>query len=87
MVLRGDNISVVNCNVSNMGAMGISIDGVNNTIDGCRVHDVGCTALAVHSGSRNASLLPGDTLIANNVLHKFGQWKRMCEWRGTALAC
>ena len=79
MVLRGDNIAVVNCSVSNMGAMGISIDGVNNTIDGCHVHDVGCAALGVHSGSRNASLLPGNAVISNNVLHKFGQWKRMYQ--------
>lgn len=79
MELRGSNISVVNCTVSNHGALGISIAGIHNRVVGSHVHDVGCAGLAVYSGARNASLIPGNAQIVGNTIHANSLWKRMYQ--------
>ena len=79
MELRGDHVSVVNCNVSNHGAIGIRVHGTNNAVRASQVHDVGCAGVALYSGKRNASLLPGNSTIATSHLHRFSRWKRMYQ--------
>ena len=85
MVLHGDSISVVNCSVSNHGALGISIHGIGNVVKDSSVHDVGCAGVAVYSGARNASLIQGNSQIVGNTLHRFSQWKHMYQVRATPL--
>ena len=79
MELRGSNIAVVNCTVSNHGAVGISIAGLHNRVQGSHVHDVGCAGVAVYSGARNASLIPGNAQILGNTVHANSLWKRMYQ--------
>ena len=85
MVLHGDSISVVNCSVSNHGALGISIHGIGNVVKDSSVHDVGCAGVAVYSGARNASLIQGNSQIVGNTLHRFSQWKHMYQVRAAPL--
>ena len=79
MVLHGDSISVINCSISNHGALGVSVHGVGNVVQNCSVHDVGCAGVAVYAGKRNDSLVQGHALVHGNNLHRFAQWKHMYQ--------
>jgi hypothetical protein len=79
MMLTGDNISVVGCTISNHGALGLSIVGNGNTVEDCHLHDVGCAAIGVHSGSRDASLIAGNSQIIGNTIRTNSLWKRMYQ--------
>ena len=79
MVLRGDNVSIVNCSVSNHGALGVSLHGIGNAIRDSRIHSVGCAGLAIRTGERNASLIRGGSIVKDNVLHHFSTWKHMYQ--------
>jgi hypothetical protein len=35
--------------------------------------------VSIYSGKRNASLIPGNSIIADSRLHRFSQWKRMYQ--------
>lgn len=82
VVLQGDNISVINCTISNQGAVGISVQGSGNTIRDSSIRDVGCAGMSVRSGVRDATLVRGNSQVTSFLpLFFSSSWRNaFCIW-------
>jgi hypothetical protein len=71
----GRRVWIRRCEVSNVGATGIRIEGRFNIVEDCHIHDVGATAIAVSGGDR-MTLEAGGNIVKNSSIVRFGRWLR-----------
>ena len=67
-----DGLTVDGCLITGIRNSGISIDGMNNTVKDCEVHDIGAYAVGV-SGGDGEKLIKSGNLVTNNDIHDFSQ--------------
>ncbi len=70
IVLKGNNISIINCKAMNCYGSAITLQGDNNLVFGCEVAYVGKSGITVNGGDR-ATLTNGNSIIENCYIHHF----------------
>ena len=72
IVIKGDNVTVKNCFISELSGTGISVDGYYNLISGCEFSHIGATAAKIRGGDRD-KLKSGENRIENCLIHDFSE--------------
>ena len=60
------NITVRNCELNDIGADGIEINGRNNKVEGCTIYETGLFGVNVIGGADRATYTPSNNVISNN---------------------
>jgi len=75
-VKQSDDVTITNCRVSNVGDVGVIIDGGKNCkVDACKIFATGAGGLSIRGGDR-PSLTPAGHLAARNHIHHISQLRR-----------
>ncbi len=69
---NGNNITVDNCNISNIRGYGIVLNGKGNRVQNCEIASVGGYGVSV-SGGDEENLISSESYVYNNYIHDFGQ--------------
>lgn len=75
LVLRGDHITVENCELSNINLDAVYVDGTDITVKNNEIYQIGANAVAVYGGVVE-TLTPANNLIYNNHIYKWAQVQR-----------
>ena len=70
-VTNGKNITVKNCEISNVADMGIGADGTNILIDNCYIHDVNGGIYL--GGGTLSDLTPSNNIVSNCIIENFSR--------------
>jgi len=70
---KSDNINISNCNIRNVGNVGIALEqATNSSVDSCNIYNIGGTGVNMWGGSRLA-LLPANSRVENCNIYNFGR--------------
>ncbi len=69
--IMGDNIAIMNCELSSCRDQGVRVEGNNFTLEGNYIHDIGSDAVKFEFGDL-ATLTGGNGVIFNNEICEFG---------------
>ncbi|MEI6752873.1 MAG: right-handed parallel beta-helix repeat-containing protein [Paludibacter sp.] len=70
------NVSFSNCEFNNFGLSALSIDGNNNSVEGCKVHSIGCTAIKLNGGDFE-TLSPSKNIVKNCDIYDWAFYNRV----------
>jgi len=68
---NSENITILNCNLKNIGGMGISLDGKNNLVSGCRIENTSKRGVTLLGGDM-ATLTHGNNEVSNCHFYNTG---------------
>ncbi|MBT3276219.1 MAG: right-handed parallel beta-helix repeat-containing protein, partial [Spirochaetales bacterium] len=68
-------IRIEGCNFTHLGDNAVEIEGRENTILSCDMHDLGAGGIILDGGDRK-NLEPGGNLAENNHIYDFSKWVR-----------
>ena len=71
VVIRGSDITVSDCRVSEVSGVGVSIDGCRDTVIGCEISATGSSGVKVDGGDR-PTLTSGENRVENNLVRGAG---------------
>ena len=71
VVLRGNDITVSGCRVSEVSGIGVFADGYRNTVIGCEIVNTGSSGVSVTGGDR-PTLTSGENRVENNLIRGAG---------------
>jgi len=86
LVLKGDHITVENCEISNIGSTAITAEGSDITIQNNEIYQVGANAISVRGGVVE-TLTPANILIYNNHIYKWAQVQRTYQLAAYIRGC
>ena len=69
---------VVACVVRNCGGYAMSIDGLQNTVSGCDMYNMGDGGVVISGGDRR-TLTPGNDVVDNCHIHHYSRWNRILK--------
>jgi len=70
---KSDNINISNCNIRNVGNVGIALEQATNSIvNSCNIYNIGGTGVNMWGGSRLA-LIPANSRVENCNIYNFGR--------------
>ena len=70
---KSDNINISNCNIRNVGNVGIALEqATNSSVNSCNIYNIGGTGVNMWGGSRLA-LIPGNSRVENCNIYNFGK--------------
>ncbi|GMH49987.1 hypothetical protein TrLO_g5061 [Triparma laevis f. longispina] len=72
---NNNNITISNCTVSNVGAVGIDLDGSNIQISDTSISHCGCGGISITGGDR-ATLTPSNNVVLRSSISNYATWKR-----------
>lgn len=75
VVLRGSDVSFVDCRVANLGGTGLTVGGSRNVVRNTEVCDVGCAGIDVSGGDRR-TLVKAETLVEGCHIHDWALFRR-----------
>jgi len=75
VIAGGANNSVLDCEVRNVGGVGIRVTGANHTIRSCHVHHTGATGVDLDGGNR-IELAASGNVVENCDIHHPGRIKQ-----------
>jgi len=70
---NSDNINISNCNIRNVGNVGIALEqATNSNVNSCNIYNIGGTGVNMWGGSKLA-LIPGNSRVENCNIYNFGR--------------
>ena len=72
IVINSNNVTVKNCNISELSGSGVKIDGFYNTVSDCEFAHIGATAVEIRGGDRD-TLKAGENRVENCFIHDFSE--------------
>lgn len=70
---KSDNINISNCNIRNVGNVGIALEqATNSSVDSCNIYNIGGTGINMWGGSKLA-LIPSNSRVENCNIYNFGR--------------
>ncbi len=72
IVVNGNDNTISNCKISNIGGFAIRVFGSDNLITRNEIANTGMGGISA-SGGKRATLLPGNNVISNNLIHDWAQ--------------
>ena len=72
IAIKGNNIKIENCLVSELSGVGVSVDGYRNKISKCEFAHIGAAAVDITGGNRE-TLEAGENLVENCLIHDFSE--------------
>ena len=71
VVIRGNDITVSGCRVSEVSGVGVSAEGYRNTVTGCEIVNTGSSGIKIDGGDR-PTLTSGENRVENNLVRGAG---------------
>jgi len=79
LISGGTGCKIAGCTIRNLGAWAVRISGgTNHGVAGCDISGTGDGGIVLAGGERK-SLTPAGHCAANNDIHDFSRWNRMCR--------
>lgn len=76
MVRNGENNTIRNCEIRNVGNHGVIVHkGLNHRVEDCEIYNTGDGGITMRGGNRK-KLLPCCHVVTNCHIHHFSQWNK-----------
>ena len=70
-----ENVNISNIKITEIGEMGLVVNGYNNIINNNHLTEIGCGGMSV-TGGDELQLIRGNNIIDNNKVDHYAAWKR-----------
>jgi hypothetical protein len=72
----GEGVLIDRCEIRNVSATGVALQGRNHGVRGCHIHHVGGTGVSL-SGGNSETLTPGSLFVEDSEIHHFAWLDRV----------
>lgn len=82
-IMQSQDITIDSCVVRNVSMGGVFINGLNNRVTNCHIHDVGSYGIQLEGGNKK-TLSPGNNVAEYNKIHNVA-WDQKSQMAGVFL--